>query len=75
MEMAVPMSPEEFASKRDAVLKFQSQIHDAPFRDSPDVKLCWQRSLDQNKALAARYCSLGLADYEAIEAFVQYKPV
>ncbi len=74
VEMAVPMSPEEFASKRDAVLKFQSQIHDAPFRDSPDVKLSWQRSLDQNKALAAQYCGLGLADYEAIEAFVQYCP-
>lgn len=74
VEMAVPMSPEEFASKRDAVLKFQSQIHDAPFRDSPDVKLSWQRSLDQNKALAAQYCSLGLAEYEAIEAFVQYRP-
>ena len=72
VEMAVPMSPEEFAGKRDAILQFHSQIHDAPFRSSADGKLPWQRSIDRNRDLAEKYQQLGLATYEAIEAFVQY---
>ena len=72
VEMAVPMSPEEFQYKRDAILKFQTQIHDAAFRTSDDGKLSWQRSIDRNHDLAALYDRLGLATYEAIEAFVQY---
>ena len=74
VEMAVPMSPEEFSEKRDAILKFQSQIHDAPFRSSADGKLPWQRSIERNRDLAEEYQQLGLATYEAIEAFVQYRP-
>ena len=73
VEMAVPMSPEEFSDKRDAILKFQSQIHDAPFRTSADGKLSWQRSIERNRNLAEVYQRLGLATYEAIEAFVQYR--
>ena len=72
VEMAVPMSPEEFKVKRDAILKHQSQIHDAPFRDDADGYLSWQRSIERNRALADHYSRLGLASYEAIEAFVQY---
>ena len=74
VEMAVPMSPEEFSDKRDAILKFQSQIYDAPFRTSADGKLSWQRSIERNRNLAEVYQRLGLATYEAIEAFVQYRP-
>lgn len=73
VEMAVPMSPEEFGDKRDAILKFHSQIHDAPFRSSADGRLSWQRSIDRNRDLANHYQQLGLATYEAIEAFVQYR--
>lgn len=73
VEMAVPMSPEEFGDKRAAILQFQSQIHDAPFRSSADAKLPWQRSIERNRDLAERYQQLGLATYEAIEAFVQYR--
>ncbi len=73
IEMTVPMSPEEFSYKRDAILKHQSQIHDAPFRDPENGKLSWQRSIDRNKATADLYSSLGLASYEAMEAFVQFK--
>lgn len=77
VEMAVPMSPEEFRFKRDAILKHQSQIHDAPIRDTDgdDDKLSWERSIDRNRALAQHYSALGLASYEAIEAFVQYHPL
>ena len=77
VEMAVPMSPEEFRVKRDAILKHQSQIHDAPIRDSEgdEDKLSWEQSIDRNRALADTYSALGLASYEAIEAFVQYHPL
>ena len=73
VEMAVPMSPEEFGDKREAILKFHSQIHDAPFRSSADGQLPWQRSIERNRDLAEKYQQLGLATYEAIEAFVQYR--
>ena len=72
LEMAVPMSPEEFGDKREAILKFHSQMQDAPFRTGTDGKLSWQRSIERNRDLAEKYQQLGLATYEAIEAFVQY---
>ena len=73
IEMAVPMSPEEFQYKRDAILKHQSQVHDAPFIDPENDDLNWQRSLRRNQDTAALYSRLGLASYEAIESFVQYQ--
>ena len=72
VEMAVPMSPEEFGDKREAILKFHSQMQDAPFRTGTDGKLSWQR-VERNRDLAEKYQQLGLATYEAIEAFVQYR--
>lgn len=72
IEMAVPMSPEELRMKRNTILKHQSQMESAPFMGN-DERLFWQRAEDRNHATAERYARLGLADYEAIEAFVQYK--
>lgn len=74
IQMAVPMSPEEFSYKRSAILKHQSQVHEAPYRDPDDERLSWERSLDHNRATAQQYSDLGLASYEAIEAFVRYIP-
>lgn len=74
IEMAVPISPEELRFKRNAILKHQSQMESAPFLGN-DERLFWQRSEDRNKATAELYRSLGLASYEAIEAFVQYHPL
>ncbi|MBO5728969.1 MAG: PIG-L family deacetylase, partial [Paludibacteraceae bacterium] len=74
IEMAVPLSPEELRAKRNAILKHQSQMEGAPFMGD-DERLFWQRSEDRNKATADLYCQLGLAAYEAIEAFVQYIPI
>ena len=73
VEMAVSMSPEEFHFKSNAILKYQSQIHDAPIREGDADKLSWERSIDRNRAMADLYSALGLASYEAIEAFVQYR--
>lgn len=74
IEMAVPMSPEELRFKRNSILKHQSQMESAPFLGD-DERLFWQRSEDRNRATAQLYQSLGLASYEAIEAFVRYHPV
>lgn len=73
IEMAVPLSPEELRQKRNSILKHQSQMENAPFLGN-DERLFWQRSEDRNKATAELYWKLGLASYEAIEAFVEYKP-
>jgi len=74
IEMAVPMSPEELRLKRNTILKHQSQMEGAPFLGN-DERLFWQRSEDRNRATAELYHNLGLACYEAIEAFVEYKPL
>lgn len=74
IEMAVPISPEELRNKRNAILKHQSQMESAPFLGN-DERLFWQRSEDRNRATADLYAQLGLASYEAIEAFVQYIPI
>lgn len=74
IEMAVPLSPEELRQKRNAILRHQSQMESAPFLGD-DERLFWQRSEERNKATADMYWKLGLASYEAIEAFVEYKPI
>lgn len=74
IEMAVPISPEELRAKRNAILKHQSQMESAPFLGN-DERLFWQRSEERNRATAEIYRQLGLASYEAIEAFVEYKPL
>jgi len=74
IEMAVPLSPEELRQKRNAILKHQSQMESAPFLGD-DERLFWQRAEERNKATAELYWKLGLASYEAIEAFVEYKPI
>ncbi len=74
IEMAVPLSPEELRQKRNAILRHQSQMESAPFLGD-DERLFWQRSEERNRATAVMYDRLGLASYEAIEAFVEYKPI
>ena len=73
IEMAVPLSPEELRQKRNAILQHQSQMEGAPFLGD-DERLFWQRSEDRNRSTADLYWKLGLASYEAIEAFVEYFP-
>lgn len=74
IEMAVPISPEELRFKRNSILKHQSQMENAPFLGDDD-RLFWQRAEERNRATAQLYEGLGLASYEAIEAFVEYHPI
>jgi len=72
IEMCVPMSPEELLEKRKSILKHQSQMESAPFLGD-DSRLFWQRAEDRNRGTAKLYDDLGLACYEAMEAFVEYQ--
>ena len=72
IEMAVPLSPDELDKKRKAIYMHQSQKDRPPFPGS-DYREFWQRAEDRNKATANTYRELGLAEYEAMEAFVRWK--
>lgn len=72
IEMCVPLSPEEVERKRLAIFKHQSQKDRAVF-PGEDAREFWQRSEDRTQETAKIYNKLGLAEYEAMEAFVRWK--
>ena len=72
IEMAVPLSPQEVEKKRKAIFKHQSQ-KDTPVFPGNDPREFWQRAEDRNRATARLYNIMGLAEYEAMEAFVRWK--
>lgn len=72
IEMAVPLSPQEVKRKRLAIFKHQSQ-KDIPVFPGDDPREFWVRAEDRTSETAGLYHKLGLADYEAIEAFVRWK--
>lgn len=72
IEMAVPLSPEETDRKRKAIFKHQSQ-KDRPLFPGTDKREFWQRADDRTQLTAQTYDRLGLAEYEAMEAFVRWK--
>ena len=72
IEMAVPLSPDELLRKRKGIFKHQSQKDSALFPGA-DTREFWIRAEDRNHATAKAYDQLGLAEYEAIEAFVRYR--
>jgi glucosamine-6-phosphate deaminase len=71
IDMAVPLSPDELLKKRKGIFKHQSQKDSAVFPGS-DSREFWQRSEFRNKETAQIYDKLGLAEYEAMEAFKRY---
>ncbi len=73
IEMAVPISPMELMRKRQAIFKHQSQKDKAMF-PGVDEREFWQRAEARNRATARLYDQLGLAEYEAIEGFVRWRP-
>lgn len=72
IEMAVPISPDEVLKKRKAIFMHQSQ-KDQPVFPGEDEREFWQRAEDRNRDTAKLYNNLGLAEYEAMEAFVRWK--
>jgi len=73
IEMAVPISPQELMRKRMAIFKHQSQKDGVMFPGA-DSREFWQRAEDRNRGTAQIYDKLGLAEYEAMEGFVQWQP-
>lgn len=71
IEMAVPLSPQEVIKKRNAIFMHQSQ-KDRPVFPGDDAREFWVRAEDRNKETAETYDKLGLAEYEAMEAFARY---
>ena len=72
IEMAVPLSPQEVERKRIAIFQHQSQ-KDRPVFPGDDEREFWVRAQERNRDTARSYHKLGLADYEAMEAFVRWK--
>ena len=72
IEMAVPLSPQEVIRKRNAIFKHQSQ-KDRPVFPGDDAREFWVRAEDRTSETARIYNQLGLAEYEAMEAFVRFK--
>ncbi len=74
IDMAVPLSPDEVTRKRMAIFKHESQKDRALFPGPSDAREFWQRAEERNRETARVYDRLGLAEYEAIEGFVKYRP-
>ena len=72
IEMAVPLSPQEVERKKNAIFQHQSQ-KDKPVFPGDDEREFWLRAQERNRETARNYHDLGLADYEAMEAFVRWK--
>jgi glucosamine-6-phosphate deaminase len=71
IEMAVPLSPQEVLRKRNAIFKHQSQ-KDRPVFPGDDAREFWVRAEDRTRETARNYDKLGMAEYEAMEAFLRY---
>ena len=72
IDMAVPMSPLEYANKSKAVFQHHSQQDQTPPITSEE-RLTWPLKSRSDILHAKRYDSLGLAEYEAIETFVRIR--
>ena len=73
IDLAVPLSPQEVLRRRRAIFRHETQKDQALF-PGDDRREFWQRTDDRSRRLAASYNTLGLAEYEAIEAFKRYAP-
>jgi glucosamine-6-phosphate deaminase len=72
IDMAVPLSPRELSDKIRAAFHHKSQRSQSPSGTTQPES--WQVAAETNRQLAARYDALGLAEYEAMEAFQRWNP-
>ena len=68
----MPLSPQEVERKRLAIFQHQSQKDKAMYPGS-DPREFWQRAEDRNRDTAKVYDRLGLPEFYALEAFVQWR--
>ncbi len=72
IHMAVPMSPDQVLQKRNAIFFHQSQKDKVMFQGE-DQREFWVRAEERNRDTAQIYNALGLAEYQAMEAFRRYE--
>jgi len=73
IDLAVPLSPQEVLRRRRAIFRHETQKDQALF-PGEDSREFWRRTEDRSRQLAEAYNALGLAEYEAIEAFRRQSP-
>lgn len=71
IDMAVPLSPDELDLKIEASFQYRSQRRQFPLRDSAHQEI-WQQTDELNRTTAGSYDAIGMAEYEAIEAFKKF---
>jgi len=73
IDLAVPLSPQEVLRRRRAIFRHETQKDQVLFlgNDHPEI---WQQTEDRSRRLAQAYNALGLAEYEAMEAFRRVAP-
>lgn len=69
IDMAVPLSPDEFEYKIRGIYQHQSQRSQSPSANRKSADNSWNLASQLNSATAETYDALGLAEYEAIEGF------
>lgn len=74
IDMAVPLSPDEFTNKIQGIYQHQSQRSQSPVARDDGDRNSWTLARRINQATAKAYDALGLAEYEAIEAFKHWIP-
>jgi glucosamine-6-phosphate deaminase len=74
IERVVPISPDHLERKKAAIFRHQSQKDRAMFPGGTDRREFWQRAEDRNRATAKLFDTLGLPEFYALEAFVQWHP-
>jgi glucosamine-6-phosphate deaminase len=73
IERAVPLGPEDVEKKKESIFRHQSQKDRAMFPGAIDEREFWQRAEDRNRVTAMTYDQLGLPEFYALEAFVQWR--
>ncbi len=71
VDMAVPVSPEELIKKQTAIFRHSSQ-KEVMFPGDSNMEI-WRFAIERNRETAKKYDNLGMAEYEAIELFSEYK--
>ena len=72
IDMAVPLSPDEFENKIQGIYQHQTQRSQSPGRAGNKSSNSWDLAREINRGTAGIYDGLGLAEYEAIECFKRY---
>ena len=74
IDMAVPLSPDEFENKLHGLYQHQTQRSQSPSMEKGTSSNTWNLASQINRTAARTYDGLGLAEYEAMECFRRWIP-